>query len=335
MRKSYTYKKAGVDIEKAEQSLNRLKSKIAETNTSEVLSGVGLFGGFYELPVNNFSEPVLVSSTDGVGTKLKIAFLTGIHNSIGQDLVNHCINDISVCGAKPLFFLDYFGCGKLEEGIYESVLEGITTACKNAGIPLIGGETAEMPDFYQKKEYDLSGTIVGVVEKSKIIDGREIREGDNLVGVASNGLHTNGFTLARKVLLPHYQPSDFIQELDCTLCEELLKIHKNYYPLISKIINKFEIKGISHITGGGIIKNTQRLLRENLALQIDWKSWPVPSIFKLIEKTGNVPEEDMRQTFNLGIGLILVVNPVYVKNLLEWGRERNLEFYKIGRVYSG
>jgi len=332
MQKSFTYKKAGVDIKKAEQSLSRLKSKIAETNTAEVLSGVGLFGGFYQFPASNFLEPVLVSSTDGVGTKLKIAFLAGVHNSIGQDLVNHCINDISVSGARPLFFLDYFACGKLEKGIYESVVEGIAVACKNAGIPLIGGETAEMPDFYSEKEYDLSGTVVGVVEKSKIIDGRKIREGDLLVGVASNGLHTNGFTLARKVLLRNYQAEDFIEEFGCTLCEELLKIHKNYHPLISKIIEKFEINGIAHITGGGLVKNTSRLLRENLTLHIDWKSWPVPPIFKLIERIGKVPGADMRQTFNLGIGLVLVVNPVHVANLLKWGREHHYEFYQIGRV---
>lgn len=327
-----TYKDAGVDIEKAEQSLERLKERIARTYTPEVLSGVGLFGGFYDLSGRSFQEPVLVSSTDGVGTKLKVAILAGRHDTVGQDLVNHCINDVAVCGATPLFFLDYFASGHLQPAIYEAVITGITVACKAANVPLIGGETAEMPDLYQPGEYDMCGTIVGMVEKSKIIDGRAIRPGDALMGVSGNGLHTNGYSLARRVLFAEYGVNDHIPALNSTLADELLKIHPNYHPVISKVLANFPARGISHVTGGGIVKNTNRLLPRGLSLEIDWESWPVPPIFQLIRQTGNVPEEDMRQTFNLGIGIIFIVEPRYREALLDFGRQFPSQLYPIGRV---
>jgi phosphoribosylformylglycinamidine cyclo-ligase len=332
LSKPITYKDAGVDIEKKEASFQRIKQKIAATKTPEVITDVGLFGGFFKFPTEQFTEPVLVSSTDGVGTKIKVAFMANKHDTIGQDLVNHCINDVAVCGAKPLFFLDYFACGKLEPAIYEQVLDGITSACKQAGIPLIGGETAEMPDFYQQSEYDLAGTIVGAVDKSRMINGSRIEAGDVLIGVSSSGLHTNGFTLARKVLFPKFKLNDQIEQLGCTLGEELLKVHINYYPLISNAVEQFDIKGIVHVTGGGIVKNSQRLLPENLSVDIDWNSWEVPNIFRLIQETGNVPVADMRQTFNMGIGLIFILPPNEEKKFLKWGYKIGFKLYNIGAI---
>lgn len=332
MKKPITYKDAGVDIEKAEASLKRLKERITATHTPEVLSGVGLFGGFYEFPHKEYDQPVLVSSTDGVGTKLKIAFMTGRHDTVGQDIVNHCIDDIAVCGAIPLYFLDYFASGKLEPGVFESVVEGMTIACKEAGIPLIGGETAEMPDFYREGEYDISGTIVGVVEKTRMIDGRNIHRGDVLVGVSSNGLHTNGFTLARRVLLEKFRLEDHIDELGCTLGEELLKIHPNYQPVIARALAQFDIHGMAHVTGGGIVKNAQRILPPGLDIKVDWNRWQIPHIFKLIQQLGNVPDADMRQTFNMGVGLVFVLSETDAEKLLRLDRIEKFKFFRIGKV---
>jgi len=330
MTKSYTYKDSGVDIEKAEASLNRLKKQIAATNTPQVLSGVGLFGGFYDISELGYKKPVLVSSTDGVGTKLKVAMLTGKHDTVGQDLVNHCINDIAVCGAHALYFMDYFACGTLETGVYEAVVGGVAEACKNAGIPLLGGETAEMPDFYQPGDYDICGTISGIVEKDNIITGDAIAAGDVLIGIPSNGLHTNGYTLARNVLLDAYDVHTTLDDFGMTVGEEMLRIHRNYYPLIQKMRKTVSVKGVSHVTGGGIVKNTSRLLTENLALDVNWGSWPVPAVFEVIEKTGNVPQDDMRQTFNMGVGLIVVVAEDQVDALLSLAEGET--FYPMGRV---
>jgi phosphoribosylformylglycinamidine cyclo-ligase len=275
---------------------------------------------------------VLVSSTDGVGTKLKVAMLMKKHNTVGQDLVHHCINDISVCGARPLFFLDYFGCGQLDEQIYSDIITGLTDACHAANLPLIGGETAEMPDLYLFGDYDLVGTIVGVVEKEKIIDGKDIKAGDVIVGIASNGLHTNGYTLARKILLSRLKVDDYIEEIDSVLGEELLKIHENYYPVIKELTTKFPVKGMAHITGGGIYKNTIRVIPDGLTVEIKWKSWAVPSIFNFIQELGDVPETDMRQTFNLGIGLIMVMESKYLSDLLSYVKKYKRCFYTIGDV---
>ncbi len=326
------YRDAGVDIEKAETSLQRVKKAISETHNRFVLKNIGAFGGFFELPVEAYRNPVLVASTDGVGTKLKVATLMNRHHTVGQDLVNHCIDDIAVCGAEPLFFLDYFACGKLEEGMYEAIIQGFVEACKAAGLPLIGGETAEMPDLYAPGDYDLAGTIVGVVEKDQIIDGHTIREGDRLIGLASNGLHTNGYSLARKVLFQHYRPNDFVPEINNVLGEELLKIHLNYLPVIRELKQRIPPKGLAHITGGGLYKNTLRIMPEGLEPHFHFGSWPVPPIFTLIQKLGNVPEEDMRQTFNLGIGLVVVVAPEEETAVLELEKKFNLSFYRIGEV---
>lgn len=334
LKKPMTYKEAGVDIAKAEQALGNLKAKIAATHTPEVLSGVGMFGGFFDISALGMKEPVLVSSTDGVGTKLKVAMLANRHETVGQDLVHHCINDIAVCGARPLFFLDYFACGTLESGVYEAVVGGIAAACKNSGVALVGGETAEMPDFYQPGDYDLCGTIVGAVEKSAILDGSRIRPGDTLIGLSGNGLHTNGYTLARRVLLTEFGIHDNVPELQSTIADELLRIHPNYFPLISEMRSLADVHGLAHITGGGIAKNTARLLRPGLDLDINWKAWPEPPVFDLIRRRGNVPEDDMRLSFNLGIGLVAVVDRKDGDMLLERGQFKGFNVYAIGEVVA-
>lgn len=333
MKRAITYKDAGVDIDKAEGALNKLKDRIAATYTPEVLSGVGLFGSFYDISGNGLKHPVLVSSTDGVGTKLKVAIMADRHGTVGQDLVNHCIDDIAVCGAKPLFFLDYFASGKLEPHVYDSVVSGVALGCKNAGIPLIGGETAEMPDFYSPGEYDMCGTIIGIVDKSKIIDGKKIQSGDALIGISGNGLHTNGYTLARKALFAEYSIDEPIAELGgAPLADELLNIHPNYFPLISEITEKIEVHGISHITGGGIVGNTKRLLREGLSLEIDWKAWEIPAIFRIIQNAGNVPDEDMRRAFNLGFGLVVIAGSEHTTAISESAKAFGFSATAIGKV---
>ncbi|MCB0263023.1 MAG: phosphoribosylformylglycinamidine cyclo-ligase [Calditrichaeota bacterium] len=333
MKKSITYKDAGVDIDKAEGALNKLKDRIAATYTPEVLSGVGLFGSFYDISGNGLQHPVLVSSTDGVGTKLKVAIMADRHGTVGQDLVNHCIDDIAVCGAKPLFFLDYFASGKLEPHVYDSVVSGVAEGCKKAGIPLIGGETAEMPDFYSPGEYDMCGTIIGIVDKSKIIDGKKIQPGDALIGISGNGLHTNGYTLARKALFAEYSIDEPIAELSsATLADELLKIHPNYFPLISEITDKVAVHGISHITGGGIVGNTKRLLREGLSLEIDWEAWEIPAIFRIIQDAGNVPDADMRRAFNLGFGLVVIAKSEHAAAISESAKAFGFSATTIGKV---
>jgi phosphoribosylformylglycinamidine cyclo-ligase len=332
MKKSITYQQAGVDIEKAEKSLSEVKHLISRTHNRRVLKDIGSFGGFYEFPSAEYKQPVLISSTDGVGTKLKVAMLLNRHDTVGADLVNHCINDIAVCGAKPLFFLDYFGCGKLEEGVFRQIISGFSNACQAAELPLIGGETAEMPDLYQPGEYDLAGTIVGVVEREKIIDGTTIQEGDVLIGVASNGLHTNGYSLARKVLFSEYGVNDYLEEIGNRLGDELLKIHFNYYPMINDVTKKFSVKGMAHITGGGLFKNTIRVVPDGLIPEFSWYSWPIPPIFSLIKKQGNVPEDDMRQTFNMGIGLVFILGKKATIELLSYADKFSQKFYEIGRI---
>jgi phosphoribosylformylglycinamidine cyclo-ligase len=330
--KSITYKDSGVDIDKSEQALKSIKSDIKTTFNANVVTDIGLFGGMYELDKNAYDKPVLVSSTDGVGTKLKVAFLMDKHDTVGEDLVNHCINDIAVGGAKPLFFLDYFSMGKLETDVFTQVMSGFIRGCKNGNCALIGGETAEMPDLYQAGEYDLSGTIVGIVEKEKILDGRNIQKGNVLLGINSSGLHTNGYSLARLVLFDQYSVDSKIAELDGTIGEELLKVHICYLNLIQDIISRMQVQGISHITGGGIEGNTKRLLQEGQELVIDWQSWKRPPIFDLIQKAGKVPEEDMRRTFNLGIGLVFIVEESNVSELERMCYHRGFRSSVIGRV---
>ena len=330
--KQVTYKDAGVDITKSENALKSIKADIKSTFNKNVLTDIGLFGGMFELDKSKYEQPVLVSSTDGVGTKLKVAFLMGKHDTVGEDLVNHCVNDIAVGGATPLFFLDYFSMGKLETGIFTDVMQGFIRGCRNSSCALIGGETAEMPDLYQDGEYDLSGTIVGIVEKSKIINGRHIRRGDVLIGVNSSGLHTNGYSLARKVLLDSMQVTSYVEDLGGTIGDELLKVHYCYLDLIQAVLGTIPVAGISHITGGGIEGNTRRLLADGLKLNIDWQSWQRPVIFELIKKEGNVPEEDMRRSFNLGIGLVMIVKPAEADNLQHLIKSHSFRTYVLGQV---
>lgn len=302
-----TYKNAGVDIEAGDEVVKQIKPLVRSTFNSRVLTDIGLFGGFYDAKFDEYSHPILVSSTDGVGTKLKVAFLTNKHNTVGQCLVNHCVNDILCCGAKPLFFLDYFATGKINTNIAVDVISGFAVACKENDCALIGGETAEMPSIYAEGEYDISGTIVGIVDKEKIVDGKKIKSGDILIGLLSNGLHTNGYSLARAVLLKNYNVDSYIEELGETIGESLLRIHKSYFKTIYNLIDKNLISGISHITGGGILGNTNRIIPNGLNLKVDWNSWQIPPIFRLIQRTGNITYEEMRKVFNLGIGMILVV----------------------------
>ncbi len=302
------YKTAGVDIEAGEKTVDLIKPLIRKTFRSEVLSDIGLFGGFFDARFPNYQHPILVASTDGVGTKLKVAFAMNKHNTVGNCLVNHCVDDILTSGARPLFFLDYFAMGKLDPQVAASVIEGFVNGCIENGCSLIGGETAEMPSIYSEGEYDLSGTIVGVVEKDKIIDGSKIQSGDQMIGLPSNGLHTNGYSLARKVLTSKFTYDTYIDELQNTIGDELLKIHRSYLKIVEPLLDLDLISGISHITGGGIIGNTKRILRGNLQMKIDWDSWDRPFIFRLIQEVGNIDEEEMRHVFNLGIGLILIVN---------------------------
>ncbi|MDE3058693.1 MAG: phosphoribosylformylglycinamidine cyclo-ligase [Bacteroidota bacterium] len=305
---THTYRKAGVDIETADALVRRIKKKVRSTFSHNVLADIGAFGAFYDAAFSRMKHPVLVSSVDGVGTKLKIAFAMKRYHTVGQDLVNHCVNDIAVCGAAPLFFMDYFAAGKLSSSVAEKVIEGFVTACRQNSCSLIGGETAEMPGLYAKGEFDLAGTIVGIVEKEEIVDGSNVRRGDVLIGLPSTGLHTNGYSLARRVLLPRYSLNRKVKELRGTLGEALLTVHRSYLEPISLLLKHSLVSGMSHITGGGIAGNTMRVIPRGLRLAIEWNAWRRPEIFSLIQRAGNVPEKDMRRTFNLGIGLIVIVS---------------------------
>jgi len=302
-----TYKQSGVNIDEAEELVRRIMPLAKKTFNRNVLSDIGFFGGFFNGKFPGYKNPILVSSVDGVGTKVKIAIEMNKHDTIGQDLVNHCVNDIGVGGAKPLFFLDYFACGKLNADVAEQVVKGLSIACKENGLALIGGETAEMPGVYEEQDYDLAGTIVGVVDKSKIVDGSKVRKGDVLIGIPSTGLHTNGYSLARRILLTHFRTERYVAELSETVGEALLKTHRSYSKLIEFVTKKFIVHGMSHITGGGIVGNTVRVIRPPHEFRISWDSWEVPPIFKLIQSIGNVPDDDARRALNMGIGLVLIV----------------------------
>ncbi|PID61397.1 MAG: phosphoribosylformylglycinamidine cyclo-ligase [Ignavibacteriae bacterium] len=304
-----SYKDSGVDIEAGNKTVNNIKDVVKSTFNKNVLTGIGHFGAFYQLDLQKYKNPVLVSSVDGVGTKLKIAIDSGIHDTLGQDLVNHCVNDIAVCGAKPLYFMDYMAFGKLDPNVATSIVKGFAKACKENEVALIGGETAEMPGLYANKDYDLSGTIVGIVEKDKIVDGSKIKKGDILIGFKANGLHTNGYSLARKILFSKYNLDDKINGLESDLKSELLKVHKSYLNVIQNLISEIDIKGFSHITGGGIIGNTKRVVPKDLKIKIDWSAWDIPVIFNIIKETGNIEDKEMQKVFNMGIGLIAIVNP--------------------------
>lgn len=328
-----TYKSTGVDIKAGDETVEKIKSLAKSTFNKNVLSGIGHFGAFYEIDLKKWKNPVMVSSVDGVGTKLKIAFAMDKHDSVGQDLVNHCVNDIAVCGAEPQYFMDYLAFGKLIPTKAEQIIKGFSIACKENNVALIGGETAEMPGLYDANEYDISGTIVGIVERDKVIDGSKVKKGDVLIGYASNGLHTNGYSLARKVLLDKYSVHDKPEELNSKLGEELLQVHKSYLKLISELKEKIFINAFSHITGGGIIGNTKRVVPKDLKIKIDWNAWNVPAIFKLIQKTGNISDEEMREVFNIGIGLIAIVDKSDVDKTLEASNQINEKGIVIGEIY--
>jgi phosphoribosylformylglycinamidine cyclo-ligase len=306
--KKKAYAAAGVDIALGNLVKRGLQDKVKTTFGPEVLGRIGAFGGFFRLDLQGMKDPVLVSSIDGVGTKLKIAISLGKHDSIAQDLVNHCINDIAVTGAKPLFFLDYIGAERLDPPVFNQLIAGFTKACQAGRCALIGGETAQMPDMYHRGEYDLAGCIVGIVDREKIIDGSRIVPSDVLIGLPSNGLHTNGYSLARKVLLSEMRLDlgQKVEGLPKTLGEELLRIHRNYQPTLAGI-PPGRIKGAAHITGGGLIDNLPRILPATCDALIDTSSWKVPAIFRLIQRGGGIAFQEMLEVFNMGIGLILVV----------------------------
>ncbi len=332
-----TYADAGVDIDAANRTKKRIKYLAHKTFTRGVLSEIGGFGGLFAVDKTKYVDPVLVSSVDGVGTKLKIAFEMGLHSTVGADLVNHCVNDIAVQGAAPLFFMDYLAAGKLEPAIAEKVVEGIADACKHNGCALIGGETAEMPGFYPDGEYDLAGFIVGVVERDKIITGKEVQIGDIVLGMASNGLHTNGYSLARKLLFEvgGYSTEDYVNEIKNKVGNELMRTHKSYWPALRKLIDAQCVSALAHITGGGITENLPRVLPRGMAASIDLGSWQVPPLFEHLQKLGNVPQDEMLRTFNMGLGMLMVVPLEKFKkaqNVLDRVGEKAVT---IGRIVKG
>ncbi|HML18561.1 MAG TPA: phosphoribosylformylglycinamidine cyclo-ligase [Bryobacteraceae bacterium] len=334
-KKGVSYKDAGVDIPEADRAVASIRSLARRTFTKDVLTDIGSFGGGFHL--QGFRDPVLVSSTDGVGTKLKLAFLTGRHSTIGEDLVNHCVNDIGVQGAIPLFFLDYFAIGKLDAKVAAQVVSGVARGCKANGCALIGGETAEMPGLYAPGEYDLAGFIVGAVERKRMITGASIRSGDVLIGLPSTGLHTNGYSLARKLLfeIAGHTPEARLDELRITLADELLKVHRSYLKPLRALDDAGILKGAAHITGGGITGNTPRILPQGLGVRIERGSWPVLPIFELLRKIGDIPEDDWRRTFNLGIGMIFAVSKKHAPEAGKILASLREPWYQIGAVIKG
>jgi phosphoribosylformylglycinamidine cyclo-ligase len=302
------YARAGVDVDLGNKLKRQIQSLVRQTHGPQVLGKIGGFGGLFRANFPGMREPILVASIDGVGTKLKIAFAMNKHDTVGVDLVNHCVDDIAVLGARPLFFLDYIGCERLEPRVFQQLLRGLARACRAAGCSLLGGETAQMPGIYRKGEYDLAGCIVGVVKREEIIDGQKIRPGDAILGLASNGLHTNGYSLAREILFKkmRLKVTSRLPGLTKTVGDELLRVHKNYQPLLAKIPSGV-IKGLAHITGGGLIDNLPRILPPNCDAVIETKSWKVPRIFQILQQNGNIDLREMYQVFNMGIGMTVVV----------------------------
>jgi phosphoribosylformylglycinamidine cyclo-ligase len=336
-RKSMSYADAGVDITSADRSKQRIKMLARKTFNRQVLSEIGGFGGLFALDLEKFPNPVLVSSADGVGTKLKVAFDLGIHHTVGQDLVNHCVNDIAVQGATPLFFLDYLATSRLEDMVIEKVVQGISEACRANGCALIGGETAQMPGFYADGEYDLAGTIIGAVSRDKIITGEHIQIGDVLVGLPSNGLHTNGYSLARKLLfeVAKYGPDHYVNELKDKAGAALMRTHRSYLSVIKKLTGAEVVSGMAHITGGGITENLPRILPKGVGALVDRASWTVPPLFEHLQHLGNVEEDEMLRTFNMGIGLIAVIPAEKIKKAKAILNRANERHSIIGRVVRG
>ena len=336
-QKPVTYADAGVDISRGDRAKDRIKFLAQKTFNRNVLGGIGGFGALFRMDLQRWKNPILVSSADGVGTKLKIAFELGQHHTVGADLVNHCVNDIAVQGATPLFFLDYLATGKLDPEVIESVVTGLAEACKANGCALIGGETAQMPGFYRDGEYDLAGFIVGAVDRDKMVTGAGIKPTDVLIGLPSTGLHTNGYSLARKLLfeVAGYKPSQYVTAIKEKAGAALMKTHRSYLSVIQKLVAAGMTTGMAHITGGGITENLPRILPKNTAAQIEIGSWPVQPIFEHLRELGKVSEEEMMRTFNMGIGLIVAIPAAKftrAKNLLDRAEEK---FYVIGRVVKG
>ena len=330
-KKQKAYAGAGVDVDLGNRLKRRIQQLVTQTHGPRVLGTIGGFGGLFRVQFHGMRAPVLVASIDGVGTKLKIAFALDRHDTVGADLVNHCVNDIAVVGARPLFFLDYIGCEKLEPRVFDQLIRGFSGACRRAGCALIGGETAQLPRIYRKGEYDLAGCIVGVVDRKEIIDGSKIKPGDVVLGLGSNGLHTNGYSLARKIFFEKMKlkPRSRLPLSTKTVGKELLRVHKNYQPLLAKVPDGI-IKGLAHITGGGLIDNLPRVLPKKCDAVIETKSWRVPSIFKILQQNGRVSSAEMYQAFNMGIGMVAIVAERDAK------RARSiLHARRIGRIERG
>ncbi len=335
--KSVTYADAGVDITSGDRAKDRIKFLAQKTFNRNVLGGIGGFGGLFRLDLQRWKTPILVSSADGVGTKLKIAFELGMHHTVGHDLVNHCVNDIGVQGATPLFFLDYLATGRLDGDVIEDVVTGLAEACRANGCALIGGETAQMPGFYGDGEYDLAGFIVGAVDRDKMVTGAGIKPGDVLIGLPSTGLHTNGYSLARKLLfeVAGYKVTQYVTAIREKAGAALMKTHRSYLHVIQKLVNAGMTTGMAHITGGGITENLPRILPKGTAAQVELGSWPVPPIFEHLRELGDVSQDEMMRTFNMGVGLIAAIPAAKftrAKTLLDRAEEK---FHVIGRVVKG
>jgi phosphoribosylformylglycinamidine cyclo-ligase len=331
---SNAYKEAGVNIEAGYEAVTRMKKHVQKTVRAGVLGGLGGFGGMFDLSVLNLKEPVLVSGTDGVGTKLMIAFMMDRHDTIGIDAVAMCVNDIVVQGAEPLYFLDYIACGAADPAKIEAIVKGVADGCEQAGCALIGGETAEMPGLYDENEYDLAGFAVGAAEKSKLITGETIQPGDVLIGLSSSGIHSNGYSLVRKVFFndAKWPLTKYVDELGCTLGEELLKPTKIYVKPILAALKKFNLKGLAHITGGGFIENIPRMLPDGLGVKIKENSWPVPPVFHLISKLGQIESKEMYNVFNMGIGMVIAVSKEEAPGLLELLSQSGEKAFEIGEI---
>jgi phosphoribosylformylglycinamidine cyclo-ligase len=331
-----SYRDAGVDIDAAHRAMRGVAELVRSTATADTLSELGSFGGLYRVP-GDVRRPVLVASTDGVGTKLKIAFLSGRHGTVGEDLVNHCVNDILVQGARPLFFLDYVGVGRLEPGTVEAVVEGVARGCRANGCALLGGETAEMPDFYAPGEYDIAGTIVGVVEEDRVIDGSAIRAGDALVALASSGLHTNGYSLARRVVFERMGLSvdDTFPGEDASVAEVLLRVHRSYLSSLRPLVERGEVRGLAHVTGGGLVDNVPRVLPEGVDARFDRGSWEVPNLFRVLQREGGVEEGEMFRAFNMGVGMVAVVAGDRAEGVVRELRAAGEEAWIAGEVVAG
>jgi len=336
-KQGLTYADSGVNIAAGDEVVERIKKYARSTFNDQVLSDLGAFGGLFKPDLSNIKQPVFVSSTDSVGTKLKLAFMTNKHDTVGEDLVNHCINDILVQGAKSLFFLDYIGVGYIEPEIMAELVSGVCRGCRNNGVALVGGETAELPDFYQPGEYDIAGFIVGIVDQDNIVDGKKIKPGQVCLGLPSNGLHTNGYTMARKVAfeIAGLKPGDYVEELGTTVDDSLMRVHRCYAPIVFELMKKFEIKGMAHITGGGIQGNLNRVLPKNCDAQISKATWPVLPIFNFLKEAGNIDPDDIYSAFNMGIGYVLVVDKNDSDNIEKVLTDMNEKVYRIGSIIKG